>query len=130
MTLHFLGQVDPGHLNALRDLGEEVAREPFALVLDEIGYWRKPQVLWAAPSSVPGELRDLHARLGAGLNRIGLPTETREYRPHVTLARKVRGEPAVRPLAPLTWPATELTLVESRTGDAPVYHPIGRWPLI
>jgi 2'-5' RNA ligase len=129
MTLHFLGQVDPERLGGLRALGEAAADGRFSVVLDEIGHWRKPQVLWAAPSSVPGELPQLHARLGSGLVALGLPVEARDFRPHVTLARKVPDERAARPLAPVTWPVTELALVESRPGDAPIYHPLTRWPL-
>ena len=129
MTLHFLGQVDASLLGPLRELGEEQAAQRFALVLDQIGHWRKPQILWAGSSSVPGELPQLHERLGAGLNALGIETEARAFKPHVTLARKVRKQPPVQPLSPLTWPVTELTLVESRPGDAPIYHPVGRWPL-
>ena len=33
-------------------------------------------------------------------------------------------------VAPLTWPVTELVLVESRGGEVPHYHPIGRWPIV
>ena len=69
------------------------------LVLDEIGHWPKPQILWAGPSSAPGDLPQLHTRLGDGLNALGFETEARAFRPHVTLARKVRNQPPVAPLA-------------------------------
>lgn len=129
MTLHFLGQVDDALLDPLRELGADLATPCFGMVLDEIGHWRKPQILWAGPSSVPGELPRLHANLGAGLNALGFEAEARAFKPHVTLARKVRNQPKAQPLAPLTWSVTELALVESRPGDAPIYHPVGRWPL-
>jgi 2'-5' RNA ligase len=99
------------------------------MVLDEIGHWHKPQILWAGPTSVPGELPALHARLGAGLNDLGIATETRAYRPHVTLARKVRDRPPSQPLLPLTWSVSEVALVESRPGEIPMYHPVERWTL-
>jgi len=129
MTLHFLGQVDASLLGPLRELGAAEAAPRFDLALEEIGYWRRPQILWAGSSSVPGELPQLHARLGAGLHALGLATEARAFKPHVTLARKVRGALSIEPLSPLTWPVTELALVESRPGDGPIYHPVGRWPL-
>lgn len=129
MTLHFLGQIAEGQLNALCSLGAAVAGRRFALVLDEIGHWRKPQILWAGPGSTPGELSELYARLGAGLRRLGLATETRSYRPHVTLARKVRERPPVRPLLPLSWSVTRLALLESRRGDTPMYRPVAQWTL-
>jgi len=129
MTLHFLGQVDAALWEPLRRLGATVAQEGFGLVLDEIGHWRKPQILWAGPSSVPGELLNLHEGLAAGLGELGIAVEKRAYRAHVTLARKVRERPSVQPLAPLTWSVGELALVESRPGDVPMYHPVARWPL-
>jgi len=129
MTLHFLGQTPEGQLDALCSLGAGAAGTRFALVLDEIGHWRRPQILWAGSGSVPGELPELHARLGEGLHQLGIATETRTYRPHVTLARKVRELPPVQPLSPLTWPVTRLALVESRPGDAPMYQPVAQWPL-
>jgi len=129
MTLHFLGQLDDAFLDPLRALGAGLVSERFTLVLDEIGHWRQPQVVWAGLSSVPGELPRLHALLGSGLNALGIETEARDHKPHVTLARKVRHRPAVQALSPLTWPVTELALVESRPGNAPMYHPVGRWSL-
>ena len=129
MTLHFLGQIDVEQLDDLRSLGAEAAGDCFTLVLDEIGHWRKPQILWAGPSSIPGELPELHARLAGGLSRLGIATETRSYRPHVTLARKVRERPPTQPLSVLTWPVTRLVLAESRPGNAPMYRPVFEWPL-
>ena len=129
LTLHFLGMVEADRLQALFRIGEVAAGEAFSLVLDEIGHWSKPQVLWAGPSSVPKALTGLHGRLGAGLREAGFGTESRPYRPHVTLARKVRRSDGFGPLAPVTWTATELALVESRTGEAPMYHPLRRWRL-
>ncbi len=130
MTLHFLGQVEPDLFEPLRELGAGVSVRRFDLVLDRIGHWRKPQILWAGPSSVPADLPELHAWLGAGLNALGIETEARTHRPHVTLARKVRTEPPSQPLSPLNWPVDELTLVESRPGAAPMYQPVGRWRLV
>ena len=129
LTLHFLGQVDGTLLGPLRDLGAAQAARRFTLVLDRIGHWRRPQILWAGSSSVPGELPQLHERLGAGLNALGIETEARGFKPHVTLARKVREPPPVQPLSPLAWPVGELVLVESRPGSLPSYHPLGRWAL-
>jgi len=130
LTLHFLGQVEDARRETLHELGSTVDKRPFALVLDRIGHFRRPQVLWAGPSSVPGELAELHAGLGEGLRERGFETEERALHPHVTLARKVRHMPEVGPLAPLTWPVTELVLVESRGGEVPHYHPIGRWSIV
>jgi 2'-5' RNA ligase len=129
MTLHFLGLVDHARIPALKALGESVAPAAFSIVIDRIGHWPKPRVLWAGPTSVPGDLTDLHARLDDGLRKLGFNTETRSYRPHLTLARHIADDHGLRPLRPLTWLVRELALVESRPGNAPHYHPLARWPL-
>ena len=90
VTLHFLGQVEASRLAALRQLGAATRGDGFTLVLDQVGYWPRPQILWAGPTTVPVALIALHERLGAGLREQGFATERRSYRPHVTLARKVR----------------------------------------
>jgi 2'-5' RNA ligase len=129
MTLHFLGMVDEDRVERLGAIGGAALSPAFTLVLDEIGHWRRPQVLWAGPGSVPGELPALHGQLGTALREAGFATEERPYRPHVTLARKVRDAEGLGPLPPLAWPVTEMALVESRPGDAPMYHPLWRWRL-
>lgn len=129
MTLHFLGATADDRVSALVELGGRVAAGGFSIVLDEIGHWPRAQVLWAAPSSPPGELLALYRKLGDGLAAMDFALENRPYRPHVTLARKVRESPATRPLLPLTWSVRELALIETRPGDAPHYHPVARWAL-
>jgi 2'-5' RNA ligase len=129
VTLHFLGQVEASRLAALRQLGAATRGDGFTLILDQVGYWPRPQILWAGPTTVPAALIALHERLGAGLREQGFATERRSYRPHVTLARKVRRRLGPAPLAPVAWRVDEWALVESRPGPAPRYRPIGRWPL-
>jgi 2'-5' RNA ligase len=129
MTLHFLGQVEAERLDALHELGAAVWMRSFSLVLDRIGHFPRPQVLWAGVSTLPDELAALHARLGEGLRARGFTTEARPFHAHVTLARKVRRCPEAAPLVPLCWPVDGLVLVESRGGEVPHYHPIGRWPV-
>lgn len=129
LTLHFLGAVEVPRVAALRELGDRLRAPGFELVLDDIGHWPRPQVLWAAPSRVPERLLTLHAVLGEALSALGFSPEARRYRPHVTLARKVPALPPVRPLPPLTWQVRELALVESLRGAAPHYRPTARWAL-
>ena len=129
ITLHFLGQVDDDRLEEIAAVGAEHQFVPFNLVLDEIDYWSRPRVFCATPSSVPAPLIELHTALGKGLESIGFAGESRPYRPHVTLARKVGADEAYGPLSPLTWSVKALALVESRPGNAPHYHPLRRWSL-
>ena len=128
-TLHFLGAIPEDRTERLFELGDTLDPPRFVLVLDQVGYWSRPKILWAGPTSIPGELRGLHRQLGERLQSLGFETDSREYRPHVTLARKVRAGLRPGPLQPLSWKVREMALVESRPGVAPMYHPIRRWRL-
>lgn len=127
LTLHFLGRVDAARVDALARLGDDIQMPSFGLVLDEIGHWSRPQVLWCGPSSSPGELQVFHRRLGERLSDLGFECDARPFKPHVTLARKVRRAIDHGPLAPVSWPVNEWALVESVAGAVPVYHPLRRW---
>ena len=79
--------------------------------------------------AVPDALTEIYGRLGEGLVAQGFEVETRRYRPHVTLARKVRQPTASTELTPIDWQVRELALVESRSGAVPMYQPLARWAL-
>lgn len=130
LTLHFLGQVPRDRVDALRALGGGIHSHGFELVLDRIGHWPRPQVLWAGPAETPRGLLELHARLGAGLQALGFALESRPFAAHVTLARKIRRwPPDADGLDPVRWQAREFALVESVAGSVPAYRPLARWPL-
>jgi 2'-5' RNA ligase len=127
LTLHFLGDVDAALVDDLAGIGDQAPRERFALVLDRLGYWPRPRVLWAGPSETPAALLALHRALGAGLIARGLRIDRRRFVPHVTLARGAVQSPAELALGPVAWPVRELALVESRPGRVPAYRPLRRW---
>jgi 2'-5' RNA ligase len=127
ITVAFLGVVDAKGLERAVSV-PPLGTGGFELVLDRLGNWREPRVLWLAPSVVPSELAALERELWAGLEEQGFEREARIYRPHLTLARRARevGEP----IAPISWTAAALTLVESvplRHGVH--YEPLQEWPL-
>jgi 2'-5' RNA ligase len=119
MTLHFLGNQPSESLPALLD-GLAVPMAPFQLQLGVAELWHNG-IAVLAPSSVPSALLDLHAALSAALPGVGLQPETRDYRPHVTMARRARGVevPANGPV--IDWQVDHYTLVESKTGDGSGY---------
>jgi 2'-5' RNA ligase len=65
---------------------------------------------------MPAGLRSLHAALGDGLRAQGLPMEAREYRPHVTLARRAEGSVPPVQAPGLRWRITACVLVKSVPG--------------
>ena len=128
ITLHFLGQVDESRSAALEALGERLLLPPFALTLDQLGHWSRPAVLWAGPAEIPQPLLAFHGQLEDELEGLGFEREGRAFRPHLTLARKMRRAPEDMDFEPLEWAVAEWALLESCPGERPLYHPLARWP--
>ena len=89
LTLRFIGDVDSGVSQAVREVLHDVRCPSFSLRLENVGFFPprgKPRVVWAgvAPSS---ELLHLRGRIESALVSSGLKPEGRKYAPHVTLAR-------------------------------------------
>jgi 2'-5' RNA ligase len=115
LTLHFLGNQPADALPALLD-GLAVPFSPFRLQLGVAELWHNG-IAVRAPSSVPEALLALHAALAAALPGVGLQPEARDYRPHVTMARRA-GKAAVPQSGPaVDWVIDRYALVESRPGD-------------
>ena len=83
LTLTFIGDsLEPADcLEVLRGIN----REAFSLKLSNLGLFHQG-ILWAAPSPSP-ELFALKRAVDLVLGEVGLPPETREYKPHITLCR-------------------------------------------
>jgi len=115
VTLAFLGN-QPAHLCAdVVSAGEAVAAEPVDLTLDRFGYWPRPRVFWIGPTECPPALTNLAGDLWERMAAIGVPRETRPFRPHLTLARKAATLPEVPAPSPLIWRVTRFALIESVT---------------
>ncbi|MGH8251905.1 MAG: RNA 2',3'-cyclic phosphodiesterase [Steroidobacteraceae bacterium] len=137
VTLAFLGSVPGRGLAELVRIGGQGGYPAFELVFDRLDYWPKPRVLVATSSATPPEGIEVVKRLWQRIEPLGFRRESRPWRPHLTLARKVprpgSGEHAV-PLDPP--PASDdpepwsLALVESVTHPQGVrYRPLAEWPL-
>lgn len=107
LTLRFLGEITGAQLLQARELMDE-ARElaRFAVAARGLGAFptlRAPRVLWAGvDAAVDGTDREgLHAlqeRTERWARTLGLPPESRRYRPHITLGRIARATPGLRAL--------------------------------
>lgn len=98
VTLHFIGPVPRTRLDELRAALSHPFT-PFELRFGEPALWPHGLAV-LLPIATPSALQALHDGLGAQLRRLGLRTDERPYRPHLTLAR--RAEQAVPP-APPAW---------------------------
>lgn len=131
ITLVFLGALN----NARRQCAEQVAAslrgERFTLVLDQLGYWPRPRIVWAGAGRLPAPLLGLVTLLQTGLTECGIPPETRPYQAHATLMRKVGRRPAALAVRnSIVWNVERFWLVESVSGDNGVlYRPLLSWQL-
>jgi len=142
VTLHFLGEMpaarQAGVEEALDRAASAVSAFPLRLAdLGTFGAPRSPSILWIGLPNPPEPLLTLHAELGSALlDRVGFQPEQRPYRPHLTIARKYRGDapwdPAMLPqeeMPELSFAVTDACLFVSRLGRSPMYEIVHRAPL-
>lgn len=88
VTLRFIGDVDARTADEIADHLDEVRRAPVTIEFDGLKSFGgdKPRAIVARIKPNPA-LMDLQATHERRLRRLGLPPETRNYNPHVTLAR-------------------------------------------
>jgi 2'-5' RNA ligase len=119
VTLHFLGNIARIRLPELV-AGLAVRFAPFELGFGHTEVWHGG-IAVLAPDVVPAPLLALHGALGEALERLGLPLETRPYRPHVTLARRAGPDPGPLQGPPIAWKVDGYALMESKAGDGTEY---------
>ena len=119
LTLAFIGDVAPRQLETLSEAADELlvrtGQGPGDMLIDQIGYWPRPGILWAGPSRWPAELNQLARALQSLARRYGARLEKRPFQPHVTLFRGCQTPPAAPPDAPAIGLTCDcLSLYESR----------------
>ena len=113
LTLAFVGDVEPDRIDVLREIVTALPREAFALSLDCIGTFRKSEIAWVAPSTVPAALPELQSSLAAALAKNDFPVEERPFHAHVTLARRCARHIAGTRPTPVEWRVERVTLMAS-----------------
>lgn len=113
LTLAFLGNQPRASLARLEQVMQALTVEPFMLRIDHYGYFSKPRIAWAGPSSPPEALMQMQRSLWTGLLEAGVPLKpVAGFRPHVTLARDAM--PADREMdGVIDWSVGMMALVES-----------------
>lgn len=130
VTLVFIGDADDGRIACLEQAAAGVPAGAFELVLDRIGYWGRPRILWLASRQAPPAALSLVRALNAALESCGLTAEQRPYRPHMTLARKVRHPPRDNSIDPIRWRVESYALMESIPREkGTAYRVLRVWPL-
>ncbi|HEY5800372.1 MAG TPA: RNA 2',3'-cyclic phosphodiesterase [Burkholderiaceae bacterium] len=116
VTLHFIGNVP---LHRIEEVKEGLAAPCPAIALDfgHPAVWNQGlAVLEPVRQADTSALQGLHDVLATGLAQLGLATERRTYRPHITLARRAGGaRPAEATPDPVLLQADRYVLVRSDT---------------
>ena len=130
VTAEFLGSVPVDRQPAVWAAADGIDAPSFTIEFDLLDHWRRPQVYCLSASVTPAPLAQLVSELRAALMVAGFVPESREYRPHVTLARKVRSAPVASLPDPVVWPVDRFALVRSVTDPAGSrYEPLHWWNL-
>lgn len=130
LTLAFLGATTDQRVACYEDALRDIEVPSLTLVLDRLGYWRKPRILWLGASQTPPALEDLTTELNRRLATCGFTPEKRPFRAHLTLARKHPGPAPVKILVePVHWSVDRIVLCESVTAkEGARYRLLRRWP--
>jgi 2'-5' RNA ligase len=139
LTLRFVGEVDGNVAHDIDDALAGIRAPSFTLELAGVGEFggKNPRALWAGVR--PNEpLLHLQRKIETGLQRIGLPAETRKFSAHVTLAR-MKGAPKEKVVQFLThyalfasgpFPVADFVLFSSQLShNGSIYHPERIYPL-
>lgn len=128
VTLVFLGNINADQEAAISEAAGALTVPEMELTFASLDFWKKPQVLCLTSHRFSKEVSILVEQLTAIVTRYGIAVDERPFKPHVTLARKAKADPAVVEFEPIVWHADAFCLVESSsTAKGVEYRVIKRW---
>jgi len=128
ITLEFLGEVSEYDQQQLIDQANLIKAEPFEIKLSNVGWWKKPGVLWVSSRHIQQTLTNLAESIKQIVEQQGLETDKRSYKPHVTIARKVKQVQLTKQSFDIRWQVNSFVLVESKSTDmGMVYQIVQKW---
>jgi RNA 2',3'-cyclic 3'-phosphodiesterase len=126
VTLAFVGEVPASRLAQLQQIGSELRAPHCTMAFNSLEFWAGSGAVVAAAQDITPALHSLCSQLHEAS---GLPRS--QFRPHVTLARKVAQAPVLQAMSTITWRATSFSLARSDTGGAEsAYTVLDTWPLL
>lgn len=126
LTLVFLGNQPLTLLDDIEEIAGEQAPLKGDLELDHFGAFPRAHVAWlggAAPLSLNEWVNALSERLA----QAGVRFLHREFKPHVTLFRRVEAPSSWPECSPLRWPLANFSLIESIPSQP--YQVLRTWSL-
>ncbi|SFD37666.1 RNA 2',3'-cyclic phosphodiesterase [Pseudoalteromonas denitrificans] len=130
LTLSFLGSITPEVEQILISELINLKTEVINLVFNNIGYFKKPKVLYLKPEKTPQALYLLVQQFNKMVLDAGLSINYFNYQPHITIARKVTELPTVKFPLDLKIVFTHIVLYQSISSSSGVkYIKLKSWPL-
>ncbi|NHC42441.1 RNA 2',3'-cyclic phosphodiesterase [Bacillus sp. MM2020_1] len=144
ITLAFLGSAPPDKLKQAENQVQEALKDEqaFTLKINKLGFFGSvdsPRVFWA-DTEESKNLQSIRNKVFSACEKAGFQLETRPFRPHITLARKWKGEqPFQTELLglweefqpfPLSFEASEVVIYQTHLDKTPKYEAIKIYPLI
>jgi len=128
ITLVFLGNTSSQDAMQLIQCINQLRLSPFKVCLDRTGGWRKAGIFQVGMQQVPDELFQLVESLRTCIEPLGISIDNRPYKPHVTLARKIKQRIQTDKPVNIEWPVDRFVLVESCQIEGSVeYKVIHEW---
>lgn len=125
VTLVFIGDFPEEKIPALMSAVDVIDPGEIRLRFDTLTFWQRPKIACIHAKIVPPALEHLVKSLQQALIPFGYAPDPRVYRPHITVARKVRTFPETRLARPVELSWTDFELVESVSFRGEVqYHPL------
>jgi 2'-5' RNA ligase len=125
ITLVFIGDFAEENIASLQAAASEIPPFNIRLRFDRISFWQAPKIATMNPRNEPAELGGLVKSLEQILLPFGFEPNERVYRPHITVARRVRPFPEVQLARHMDLEWSDFQLVESVSTTRGVqYHPL------
>lgn len=119
ITLAFLGEVEPNDVTLIKKCMDNVAADSFDVSINGFGKFSRngSDIYWIGIKKSP-ELSKLHGELNKELAKEGFATETRDFKPHLTIGRQVvcdfgRAEQIINDLGTMKHKVTKMSLMLS-----------------
>jgi len=112
VTLLFLGNIDTGKEESFKQALATVQVSCMSLCFNRLSFWKKPGILClTTPNNYP-EVETLVGMLSKLAEELGIQTDERPFKPHITLVKKAT---KLTPLEfdPINWHSSSFCLVES-----------------
>ena len=130
LTLAFLGEVADPHRLAPALSEVCTGRPPLELRLAGSGAFGRGGPVWVGVEGDRTALTELAGAVARACAAAGVDVERRPYRPHLTVGRRGRPDPALlASYAGPAWTAAEVELVASRLGPVVEHRVLARLPL-